>query len=119
MFAFFASFASHFCSRAEKSRLLSLPPRCAFVITKAQRAPTKPGSRVADADFISKNGDFPPPARCAFVMTKAQRASYGWRRGPGRGVSPGRAGGITKLRSARADLAVVVIRTIVFRPHGH
>jgi hypothetical protein len=75
LFAIFAFFASHFSS-ARKARPLSLPSRCAFGATKAQRAWAKPSPCVGNAVFILQNRIFSSRRRCAFVKTNAQRAIY-------------------------------------------
>jgi hypothetical protein len=64
----------HLSSRAEVARPLSLPPRCAFVVTNAQRAPAQPRWHIGNAVFILQNRYFDPPRRCAFVTRNAQRA---------------------------------------------
>ena len=60
--------------RGAHARPLSLPPRCALVSTKAQRAGSKPPPWLENGDFKFESSAFPPPARCAFVVTRAQRA---------------------------------------------
>jgi len=67
--------ALHRMLAARKSRPLSLPSRCAFVVTNAQRARAKRAGRVAIAEFNFENEDFPPRGRCAFLGGIAQRAS--------------------------------------------
>jgi hypothetical protein len=74
IFAIFVVFASHLCT-ARKSRPLSLPPRCALVMTNAHRARSDRGWRCGNAENNFQNRDFGIRARCAFVMTKAQRAT--------------------------------------------
>jgi hypothetical protein len=53
-------------ARARQARSLCIPGRCAFVVTKAQRARPRPRLSRANAVFIFNEGDFAVGARCAF-----------------------------------------------------
>ena len=62
---------------AQRERPLPLPPRCAFVMTKAQRAAARRvNSRASCQEKNRRPKDFGPANRCAFVARKAQRATY-------------------------------------------
>jgi hypothetical protein len=63
-------------SMAQEGRSLSLPARCAFVMTKAQRAPRKHGWLIGKGENNLRSEDFSPAGRCALVIRNAQRVFY-------------------------------------------